>query len=39
MERFNLEKLNEVEGRGQNRVGISNTFAALENSDIEPDII
>jgi hypothetical protein len=31
MERFNLKKLNEVEGKEQYRVEISNTFAALEN--------
>jgi hypothetical protein len=33
MERFNLKKLNEVEGKDQYRVDISNTcrFAALEN--------
>jgi endonuclease/exonuclease/phosphatase family metal-dependent hydrolase len=31
MERFNLKKLDEIEGKGQHRVEISNTFAALEN--------
>jgi hypothetical protein len=31
MERFNLKKLNEVEGKEQYRVEISNTFAALQN--------
>jgi hypothetical protein len=31
MERFNLKKLNEVEGKEQYRVEISNRFAALEN--------
>jgi hypothetical protein len=31
MERFNLNKLNEVEGKEQYRVQISNRFVALEN--------
>jgi ABC-type hemin transport system ATPase subunit len=31
MEKFNLKKLNEVEGKEQYRVEISNRFAALEN--------
>jgi hypothetical protein len=31
MERFNLKKLKEVEGKEQYRVKISNRFAALEN--------
>jgi hypothetical protein len=31
MERFNLRKLNEVEGKEQYCVEISNRFAALEN--------
>jgi hypothetical protein len=31
MEKFNLKKLNEVEGKEQYRVEISNKFAALEN--------
>jgi hypothetical protein len=35
MERFNLKKLNEVEGKEQYRVEISNRFAALENLDTE----
>jgi hypothetical protein len=30
MERFNLKKLNEVEGREQYRVEISNRFAVLD---------
>jgi hypothetical protein len=30
MESFNLKKLNEVEGKEQYRVEISNRFAALE---------
>jgi hypothetical protein len=38
MERFNLKKLNEVEGEEQYRVEISNRFAALENLDTEVDI-
>jgi hypothetical protein len=38
VERFNLKKLNEVEGREQYRVDISNRFAALENLDAEVDI-
>jgi hypothetical protein len=33
MERFNLKKLNEVEGKEQYSVEISNRFAALENLD------
>jgi hypothetical protein len=38
MESFNLKKLNEVEGKEQYRVEISNRFAALENLDAEMDI-
>jgi hypothetical protein len=38
MQRFNLKKLNEVEGKEQYRVEISNRFAALENLDAEVDI-
>jgi hypothetical protein len=38
MERFNLRKLNEVEGKEQYRVEISNRFAALENLDTEVNI-
>jgi hypothetical protein len=30
MERFNVKKVNKVEGKGQYRVEISNRFAALE---------
>jgi hypothetical protein len=37
MERFNLKKLNEVEGKKQYRVKISNRFAALENFDTQGD--
>jgi hypothetical protein len=35
MERFNLKKLNEVEGKEQYRVEASNRFAALEDLDVE----
>jgi hypothetical protein len=38
IQRFNLKKLNEVEGKEQYRVEISNRFAALENSEAEMDI-
>jgi hypothetical protein len=38
MERFNLMKLNEVEGKEQYCVEISNRFAALENLDTESDV-
>jgi hypothetical protein len=42
MERFSLKKLNEVEGKEQNRVEILNTctsrLTVLENSDAEVDI-
>jgi hypothetical protein len=38
MERFNLRKWNEVEGKEQYRVEISNRFSALENVDTEVDI-
>jgi hypothetical protein len=38
IERFSLKKLNEVEGKEQYRVVISNRFAALENLDTEVDI-
>jgi hypothetical protein len=38
MERFNLKKLREVEGKEQYRVEISNSFAALENLDTEGDV-
>jgi hypothetical protein len=37
MERFNLGKLNKVEGKEQYRV-VSNRFAALENLDAEVEI-
>jgi hypothetical protein len=38
MGRFNLKKLNKVEGKGQYCVEILNIFAALENLDDEVDI-
>jgi hypothetical protein len=38
MERFNLKKLNDVEGKEQFRVEVSNRFAALEHLDSEVDI-
>jgi hypothetical protein len=38
MERFNLKKLNEVEGKEQYRVEVSNKFAALEDLDAEVEI-
>jgi hypothetical protein len=38
MERFNIKKLNEVEGKEQYCAEISNRFAALENLDTEVDI-
>jgi hypothetical protein len=38
MERFNLKKLNKVEGKEQYWVETANRFAALENLDTEVDI-
>jgi hypothetical protein len=38
MERFNLKKLNEVEGKENYRVEVSNRFAALEDLDAEVEI-
>jgi hypothetical protein len=38
MERFNLKKLNEVEGKEQFCVEVSNRFAALEDLDAEVEI-
>jgi hypothetical protein len=35
MERFNLKKLNDVEGKEQFHVEVSNRFAALEDLDTE----
>jgi hypothetical protein len=37
-ERFNLKKLNELEGKEQFRVEVSNRFAALEDFDTEVEI-
>jgi hypothetical protein len=38
MERFNLKKLNEVEGKVQFHVEVPNMFAALEDLDAEVEI-
>jgi hypothetical protein len=38
MERFNLQKLNEVEDKEQYRVEVSNRFAPLEDLDAELEI-
>jgi hypothetical protein len=38
LERFNLKKLNEVEGNQQYRVEVSNRFAVLEDLDAEVEI-
>jgi hypothetical protein len=38
MERFNLKKLNDVGGKEQFRVEVSNRFAALEDLDAEVEI-
>jgi hypothetical protein len=38
MGRFNLKKLNEVEGKEQYRVKISNRFSAFKNLYAEVDI-
>jgi hypothetical protein len=38
LERFKLKKLNEVEGKEQYHVEISNWFTAVENIDSEVDI-
>jgi hypothetical protein len=38
MERFSLKKLNEVEGKEQFRVEVSNRFAALEDLDAEVEV-
>jgi hypothetical protein len=39
MDRFNLKKLNKVEGEEQFRVEVSNRFAALEDLDAEVELI
>jgi hypothetical protein len=38
MEKFNLKKLNNVEGKEKYRVEVSNKFAALEDLDAEVEI-
>ena len=38
MKRFNLSKLNELEGRKQDQIKISNRFAALGNLIDSDDI-
>jgi hypothetical protein len=38
VKRFNLKKLDEVEGKEQYRVELSNRFAALEDLDTEVEI-
>jgi hypothetical protein len=38
MERFNLKKLNEVEGKDKYSVEVSNRYAALEDLDAEVEI-
>jgi hypothetical protein len=38
MEKFNIKKLDEVEGKEQYHVEISNRFTALENLDTEVDV-
>jgi hypothetical protein len=38
MERFNLKKLNEINGKEKYNVEISNRFEALEDMDIEVEI-
>jgi hypothetical protein len=38
MERFNLKKINVVEGKEQYNVDISNRFASLEDLDTEVEI-
>jgi hypothetical protein len=38
MERFNLKKLNNVEGKEQFLVEVSNRFAALKDLDAEVEI-
>jgi hypothetical protein len=38
MERFNLKKLNDVEGKEQYRVRFSNRFAALKDLDAEVEV-
>jgi hypothetical protein len=37
-ERFNIKKLNEVEGKEKRDVEVSNRFAAMEDLDAEVEI-
>jgi hypothetical protein len=39
MERFNLKKLNKIEGKEQYHREVSNRFAALEDLDTEVEIL
>jgi hypothetical protein len=39
MERFNVKKLNDIEGKEQFRVEVSNRFAALDGLEKEVEII
>jgi hypothetical protein len=39
MQSFNLKKLNEVVGKEQLQVDVSNRYAAFENLDTEVDTI
>jgi hypothetical protein len=39
MQSFNLKKLNEIDGKEQHQVDISNRYAAFENFDTEVDTI
>jgi hypothetical protein len=38
MERFNLKKLNEVEGKEKYHIEVSQRFAALEDLDAEVEL-
>jgi hypothetical protein len=38
MDRFNLKKLSEVEGKEKDHVGVSNRFAAIKGLDAEVEI-
>jgi hypothetical protein len=38
MERFNLKKLNKVEGKEKYHVEVPNRFAALEDLDAEVEV-
>jgi hypothetical protein len=39
MKRFNLKKLNKIEGKEQNNAEVSNSCAALEKLEAEVDIM